>query len=154
MGDGSFTVKVEGLAELEELLGGLAQKEARTALRRGMRKAIGPVKNAIVANAPRDTGFMDEHFIIKSKAGGGDSDDGSTGSIVVTVQPTNDTYPETGKVKRQRRVAEVVGITVAGSAHEAARPFITEAYEQTKDQVVSDVITEVTKAVENINKKR
>lgn len=149
----SFTVQVEGLAELEELLKTLAPKEAKTALRRGIRKAAIPVRDAIVDLAPKDTGFASEHFVIKSKAGAGDEDDNSTGSIAVNIQPTNDIYPETGNVKRQRRVAEVVAITVTGSPHEAARPFITEAFEQTKDQVVQNVITEVTKAVENINKK-
>lgn len=142
------------IEELEELLKTLAPKEAKTALRRGIRKAAVPVRDAMVDLAPKDTGFASEHFIIKSKSGGGDESDGSTGSIAVTIQPTNDVYPETGNVKRQRRVAEVVAITVAGSPHEAARPFITEAFEQTKDQVVNDVITEVTKAVENINKRK
>jgi HK97 gp10 family phage protein len=152
MGDGTVKCEVD-LSELEELLGGLAQKEARTALRRGIRKAAVPVKEAMAALAPKDTGFAADHFTITSKSGGGDSDDGSTGSIRVTIKPTNDVYPETGNTKRQRRVAEVVAITVAGSQHEPARPFITEAYEQTKGQVVDDVVREVTAAVERMNKK-
>jgi HK97 gp10 family phage protein len=151
---GDFSAKVEGLDELEAILRTLAPKEAKTALRRGMRKAAIPIKDAIVANAPKDTNFMADHFVIKSKAGGGSEDDGSTGSITVRVQPTNDVYPETGNVKRSRRVAEVAAITEAGSPHEAARPFITEAYEATKDQVPENVIREVEAAIERINAKK
>jgi HK97 gp10 family phage protein len=142
--------QIDGLENLERLLTELAPKEAKTALRRAERKSAVLFQEEIERLAPKDTDFLSEHISIRSKAGAGD-DDGSTGSIAVTIGPTVDIYPPDVS-KRKRDAAEVARFHELGTIHEPAKPFISVAYEDKKDEVVSAFQTELAAAIEALNK--
>jgi HK97 gp10 family phage protein len=139
---------VEGLDGLEQLLTQLAPKEAKTAMRRSERKAATIWQEEIERLAPKDTDFMSEHIAIRSSAGAGD--DSSTGSITVIVGPTDDVYPLEGGRKKNRNAAQAARYAEFGTIHEAARPFISVAYESKKEEVVSTFQSELGAAIDKL----
>jgi HK97 gp10 family phage protein len=141
--------EIEGLAELETLLTQLAPREAKTAMRRSERKAAALWQDEIEHLAPKDSDFMSEHIAIRSSAGAGD-DDNSTGSISVIVGPTEDVYPLEGGRTKNRNAAQAARYAEFGTIHEAARPFISVAYENKKDEVVSTFQTELGAAINKL----
>jgi HK97 gp10 family phage protein len=140
--------EIEGLAELEKLLTQLAPKEAKTAMRRSERKAAALWQSEIERLAPKDSDFLEEHIAIRSSAGSGD--DNSTGSISVIVGPTDDVYPLEGGRKKNRNAAQAARYAEFGTIHEAARPFISVAYENKRDEVVSTFQSELGTAINKL----
>ncbi len=148
------TCTVEGLAELETLLKQLAPKEAKTAMRRSERKAAALWQAEIERLAPVaavDGGFLEDHIAVRSSAGAGD--DNSTGSITVVVGPSEDMYPKEGNRKANRDAAQVARYAEFGTIHEAARPFISVAYENKKEEVVETFQAELGAAIDKLTPK-
>jgi HK97 gp10 family phage protein len=146
--------KVIGLDELQRKMEALPEKVAR----RGLRKALlvgGEVfKYAMHTGAPKDTGFLAEHFGVKVKI----DHDQLSGTAYVGPQGKID-YPRfasgayaikriSGKVKKVGRIAVV---TVArflefGTHKMAKKPFMTQAFETQKEnalKVVANALGEV-----------
>jgi HK97 gp10 family phage protein len=144
-------VQIEGLDDLEKLLTQLAPKEARTAMRRSERKAAAVWQAEIERLAPKDSGFLEGHIAIRSSVGAGD--DNSTGSITVTVGPSKEMYPKEGGRTKNRDAAQAARYAEFGTVHEAARPFISVAYENKKEEVVEAFQTELGAAIQKLTPK-
>lgn len=143
--------EIDGLDDLETLLKQLAPREAKTAMRRSERKAATIWQAEIERLAPKASDFMSEHIAIRSSAGAG-NDDSSTGSITVIVGPTNDLYPLEGGRKKNRNAAQAARYAEFGTIHEAARPFISVAYENKKEEVVSTFQQELGAAIDKLTR--
>jgi HK97 gp10 family phage protein len=153
MPDG-VTVNITGLDELALKLGEQAQKAARKALRNAGNRAGAVVQAAIEKNAPRLTGFLAEHVVIKTVIK--DSD------LFVTIGPqakagyfvgghrSVDSIAFEGKphyAEVSARMAEF------GSRHQAAYPFVRPAFEETKEPALAVFVDELWNSLRDLEEK-
>jgi HK97 gp10 family phage protein len=109
-------------------------------------------KDAVVANAPKDTGFLEEHFDLKLSFRGSD---GTSGTAYVGPQGKVD-YPDKDggwRTKLNRRgkkykvgripVATVARFLELGTSKMRARPFMSQAFESVKSSVMDAVIAKL-----------
>jgi len=61
----SFSIKIEGLAELEDALLNKTVREARAAMRAALKDAGNVMRNAIAQRAPIRTGFLAKNIVTK-----------------------------------------------------------------------------------------
>ena len=70
MARGGFTVRVDGLKDLEKALKELPQANAKAALRRTMKEAGEPVAKAARSMAPEEMGYLRESIDVSTKLSG------------------------------------------------------------------------------------
>lgn len=70
MARGGFTVKVEGLKDLERALKGLPAANAKAVLRRTLKEAGEPVAKAARALVPKEQGYLSESIDVSTKLSG------------------------------------------------------------------------------------
>lgn len=70
MARGGFTVKVEGLKDLERALKGLPAANAKAVLRRTLKEAGEPVAKAARAMVPKEQGYLSESIDVSTKLSG------------------------------------------------------------------------------------
>jgi len=110
----AITVTIDGLDELERALLDSLPKQARSAMRLSLKDAGEFMRDAIAAKAPRKTGFLAEHILVKARTSVRD-DEGDA-----SVGPSRDAY-----------YAQFVEF---GSIHnQPAHPFIRPAFEENKE---------------------
>jgi HK97 gp10 family phage protein len=127
---------LDGLDDLEELLQIVAPDQAKKAVRASARKAGQIWQDAIEAKAPVDKGFLKDHIKVSTVLGQGDDD--STGSVTVVVGPTKDAF--------------YALFSEFGTRNEPAKPFVQPAYEEKKDEVLSEFATQLLKALTKLGK--
>lgn len=151
-----ITMEIKGLAELEQALEELPEKVAKKGLRAGLQEGAAPIEAGMVAGAPKDSGFMSEHFNTKLKI----ARDGLSGSAFIGPQGNID-YPAytsgayniirtaRGRVKKvgSIAVATVVRFFEFGTSKMAKKPFMTQAFETLKDTALGAIIARLTQAV-------
>ena len=130
------TFKLEGLEQTVQALGELPKATQRNTLRRVLTKAGDPVRAAMEAMAPRDSGFTAESF-----------------GLSPTLNPRN------RRASRRENIdfAEIhVGTRRGSAAHlqefgtvnQAAQPFLRPAWDSRKDQtmeIIKDGLAEEVK---------
>lgn len=149
------TVEVKGLSELQANMEALPAKVAKKGLRAALKSGGLAIRDAMVALAPKDTGFLAEHFNMKMKI----NRDELAGSIFIGPQGKID-YPAytsgaynikrkaSGKIVKVGRVAvaTVARFLEFGTSKMAKKPFMTQAFESHKEaalQAITSKLTEV-----------
>lgn len=154
-----LTVEVKGLDELQERLEALPAKFAKRSLRSALRAGAKVYAAACVAMAPKDTGFLSEHFNYRFKI----NRDELAGTAYIGPQGKVD-YPKfmSGAYKVVRKangkamkVGRIAVVTVArflefGTSKMAKQPFMTQAGETYREQALNAVVKELKNGLEDI----
>lgn len=153
-GSDYVTVEVQGLSDLQHTMEELPAKVAKKGLRAALKRGGLVIRNAMVSLAPKDTGFLAEHFNMKMKI----QREELAGSIFIGPAGKMD-YPayasgaynirrsKSGKLAKLGRVAvaTVARFLEFGTSKMAKKPFMTQAFESYKDRA----LTEITEALKD-----
>lgn len=120
------TVKIEGLAQLDQALGQLKESTAKNVLRRTGRKALEPMDAAWRARAPHLTGALERSGGVGSKLTRSQRQEHERESFVEVFA---------GPGPNPQGVLQEFG-----TVHHPPQPFMRPAWEETKDQVLQLVI--------------
>ena len=136
-----IALKVDGLEELDRRLKDLPKQQAKSVLRKALRAGAELFKKAVVAEAPKDTGFMAEHFKIRTSIRGADDLNG----YAYIVPDNRAIYPKEdqtkpGKKRRSKNVAMVARFKEFGTSKMSADPFYSRAFQSAKSRVMDAVI--------------
>jgi HK97 gp10 family phage protein len=150
------TTEIKGLDELQRKLEAMPEKVAKKGLRDALKAGGRILVSALMAFAPRQTGFLSEHFDMRLSIRGEDI----AGSAYVGPEGKMD-YPDAGGGYREKenrkgkkyRVGRIAVASVArflefGTSRMAARPFMTPAWEAHKEIVRDAIIDKLKDAVE------
>jgi HK97 gp10 family phage protein len=136
------TCKISGLQELQKALEGIPRQIARKGVRKALHAGGVIMQDAMTIEAPKDTGFLREHFgqrikLLKGGDIGGSCYIGPEGKIDY---PDRDggyrekTNKSGGKYEVGRiSVASVARYFQYGTVKMAANPFMTRAWEAKKE---------------------
>lgn len=150
-------VKFTGLVELQQALEELPEKVAKKGVRNSLKAAAEPIQNGMVQLAPRDTGFLAEHFSTKISM----TKDALAGTAYIGPQGKID-YPAyasgayrivrnaKGKIKKVGKiaVATIARFLEFGTYKMAKKPFMTQAFEVNKGRALDNMISSLNSAVE------
>ena len=143
-------VHVEGLDKLQKNLEALGRDVSQGILKKTLRKAGKFVATVLAAAAPRDTGFLSEHFDVKvrgtAKAKGAIAATafiGPNGKAVHPPNPNAGTRAKRGGRKNPwpRTAAMIAKLLEWGTSKMAAEPFMASGFESSREQAL-DMITE------------
>lgn len=143
--------EVKGLDELQKKLEGMQTKMAKRGIRQALRAGAEVIRAAMVMMAPKDTGFLAEHFGVKASI----KQDELAGSAFIGPQGKMD-YPAlkgaSGPLRLGQKAKRVAVATVArflefGTRKMGAKPFMTRAFEGFKDAAQEAIIAELSEAV-------
>ncbi len=135
MGSGDIvTVKIQGADQLQRKLEELRLNVAKKFVRQALKAGSQPIQELMVQLAPRDTGFLAEHFGTKISARGqeisGQAFIGPQGKVL---------YPNRPKGK-SRSVATIARFLEFGTSRMAPRAFMTQAFENGKYTALNRII--------------
>lgn len=148
-----FTFKITGLAEIQKKLEAMPEKVAKRSIRKALMRAGEIVRDKIVSLAPRDTGFLSEHFNIKVRM-----ISGYLAGLAHIGPNAKIYYPEkagAGKRGGKRKAMPVIAVAQFhefGTVKMPAIPFMRPAFQSTKGQVIDVIASELRKAVEDAAK--
>jgi HK97 gp10 family phage protein len=133
------TVKIEGLAELDNALSELPKATARNVLKRILKKRAEPIKEAWQAKAPKLTGHLEESIIV------------GPSSRLTSRQKREARGDEKFFSELHIGTADPAGLmTEFGNSHQAAEPSGRPAWESTKaaalEGIGADLGDEIEKA--------
>jgi HK97 gp10 family phage protein len=135
MGDGTVTATISGLDGLEQKLNQLAPKAARSAIRKAARQAGQIWQEAIKERVPVKTGQEQESISVVTSAGAGE-DDGTTGSVTVSVGPTKRGFYEQWQE--------------FGSIHQPATPVLQPVADETEGRVLDAFVENLNEILEGL----
>jgi HK97 gp10 family phage protein len=138
-------IHIEGLDELQANLERLGTETAKRLLGAALKDNANMVRDAIVEAAPRDTGFLADHFDVKLRAEREDI------AATAFIGPSKRNYPYRGetfkflkkKFGRTVAVASVARFLEFGTHKMAARPFMRPAWERIREVVLDNFIKEM-----------
>lgn len=136
-------VKITGLDELQKRLERMAKEDSKVIVKGATKEAAVTMRDAMVAGAPEETGFLKEHFNIKfttiREGIGGEAFVGPAGKV---------NYPKRGgKKSRTVAVASVARFFEFGTSKMAAKPFMRQAFNSNKDRAMQQIIDFIKKAL-------
>jgi HK97 gp10 family phage protein len=153
----TVSVEIKGLDVLQRRLEALPKKVGARVLRKGLKSAAALVVDAIVALAPKRTGFLAEHFATKTRIQKEDI------AGFIQVGPSDDDYPDreghyrikfnrAGKAKLTGRIGvdDVARYHEFGTVHEPAKPFVTAGFESAKDAAMNEITSSIQEALDEI----
>lgn len=126
----TFTVKVEGLADLEKRLQTLSLDMQNKIARAATAAGATVIKKAAILKAPRDTGNLAKNIIAKRLPTG---EAEYTSEHIVTVRKGKRTAKQKATGVRDAFYGQFVEY---GTVKMAARPFLRPAFDSTKTQAV------------------
>lgn len=143
-----ITTEVKGLDEIQKSFEALNDKLQKRGIRNALRAGATVFKNLMYNNAPKLTGFLREHFSIKFKM----VKELFAGTAYIGPQGKID-YPAFAsgayKIKRKKsgkayKVGRIAVASVArylefGTGKMGKKPFMTQAYEQGKQEALDAV---------------
>lgn len=149
-------VEIKGLSELQDKLEKMPDKMANRVLRQALTKAGFLMKLAMARLAPKDTSFLAEHFDVKGRV----KRKGIEGSVFIGPNgkidyPKNGTYRKLlnrhGKEYSSGRipVVAVAGFLEFGTAKMSKRPFMTQAFDATKEQCLNLIIEGIREGIKD-----
>jgi HK97 gp10 family phage protein len=163
------TVEIKGLDELERNLEALPKEVERTVIREDLTEAAQIVVDAMVQEAPKNKdpndpsapqGFLAQHFAVKVTASSKDV----SGTAIIGPAANVD-YPDRdgsyrrkindkGKVKLVGRIGvdDVARFLEFGTIKTPKNPFLTRAYELTKNPVLNKIISGIQDALAKVRK--
>jgi HK97 gp10 family phage protein len=154
MADSTVTVSIAGLDELNARLHEEAPKVAKKVLRLAGRRGGEIIRSAIAQAAPRDTGFLEEHIVMKTTV----RDTGMT----VVIWPQGDAGYFKGAERHGNKVefkgsphyaAVAARMAEFGSKHEAAQPFIGPAFDGSADEALDVFVDELWNGLQDLAEK-
>lgn len=156
----TFHVKgLDGVIDRLKELGALGGKTGGP-LKEGLRKGANLIRDAAIANAPRDTGFMAEQ--ITTSRDGKPHLVGATEHFWVGVKRGKKAYANTKRNRGRGRVGKTYNVDgnayywrflEFGTAKLRPRPFLRPAFEANKEAAVNAIVTGIDKAITRIAKK-
>jgi HK97 gp10 family phage protein len=155
MSDEWVTVEVKGLSELQAKLEELPKKVADKGLRKALKAGGNVIRNAMVMLAPKDTGFLAEHFGTKIRILhtylGGSAFIGPQGKVDYPAYASG-AYNIKRKGGKIRKVGRVAVATVArffefGTSKMGKKPFMTQAFESHKQEALDAIAEELRDAL-------
>jgi HK97 gp10 family phage protein len=148
------TVKINGLDQIQRALEQIPKVVADKAIRGGLRKGAESLRERIAANAPRESGFLANHFNVKVRVMHNEL------AASAFVGPASKTYypnigdrrvgVSTGKHGQKGGalpVASVARFMEFGTSKMAARPFIRPAFESMKEAILDTVVKSIQEAI-------
>lgn len=153
----AVTVKISGLDELQKRLEELGPEVSRPILTTVLRDAGAVVEEAIVAAAPKDTGFLSEHFRTRVRV----QKEDVQGAAFIGPAPHAD-YPNrdggfrkklSGALERQVGrigVSSVARYLEFGTRKMAANPFMSRAWETVKDRALDKIVDGIRDALRRV----
>ena len=156
------TFKITGLAELQKKLEDMPKTVAKKVLRDDLRAAGEYLKQEMVMQAPYRTGFLDSHFDTRVRV-----EHGELAAKAFVGPEGRMYYPHEGVTKEGRQFEEwqrtstgrhgvkgglVPVVSVArflefGTSRMAARPFMTSAFESSKEALLTKIIEGIRSAL-------
>jgi HK97 gp10 family phage protein len=153
--------KITGLKELETKLEKLPKKVADKVLRKSLREAGKSVAVAMAENAPIETGFLEQHFGVRVSIKKADI----AGIAYVGPDGKIDYPDKLGGYKEKRSkagklikhvgriaVASVARFLEFGTSKMAARPFMTQAWESSKQGALNILIDDIKEELQEAGK--
>lgn len=137
------TSTVKGLDELQSKLEELPQKVAKRGLRGALKAGANIFKNAFVANAPKDSGFLSEHFDVKTRM----RSDSLAGSAFIGPN-SRALYPNRKSSWAGRTALLVMRWLEFGTSERPKNPVMTSGFESHKQEALDAVIVELKDALE------
>lgn len=153
---GEVTVEVKGLDELQQGLEDMVEKLAKKGVRDALKAGAAPIQESMITLAPKNTGFLAEHFSTKVKM----MRDALAGSAFIGPQGKME-YPaflsgaynivrkKSGKVVKVGRiaVATVARFLEFGTSKMSKKPFMTQAFESNKETALARIATSLWETV-------
>lgn len=153
------TLNLTGLKELQEALENQLPSVAKKIVRQSLRDAAKLVKDAIVEMAPKDTGFLSEHFNIQMRV---EKNGIAARAFVGPVRKAY--YPGVGSRsagvstgKRPKKGGALPVVSVArfqeyGTSRMAAHPFMRPAFMATAQAAVDKIIEGIRKSLAKLGR--
>jgi len=136
-------VKISGLDQIQKRLEELRGPKARAAMRKSLADGSDIVLAEMQREAPRDTGFLDEHFNRKIST----KDGGTSGTAFIGPQGKIK-YPKRGVgAGRTISVASVARFAEFGTSKQAANPFMSRSFATSKESVLQKIISTLKSAL-------
>ncbi|HZR66613.1 MAG TPA: HK97-gp10 family putative phage morphogenesis protein [Terriglobales bacterium] len=137
------TVEVKGLKELQDKLEELPNKIARRGIRQALRAGAEIIRGEMVSNAPKDSGFLEEHIDVKTRL----KSDLLAGSAFIgpngkQLYPRNPKWPA-------RTAALVAKWLEFGTSRMSKKPFMTQAFETRKEDALEAITRKLREALED-----
>jgi HK97 gp10 family phage protein len=133
------TTKITGLSQLQDALEDLGKK-GTTVARGAVRAGAVVVQDALVQNAPKDSGIMAEHIDIRTR-----KQRGTDLAVSAFIGPNTKEiiHPqEKGKTAGLPRTASFIAQTSEfGTEKEPKRPWMTPAWESNKQDALETMIS-------------
>jgi HK97 gp10 family phage protein len=160
-----LTVNIEGLAELEAKLTKLDKTLAGDVVFDALRTGGKIFREAAVALAPSDTGFLTEHFNVTA---GYDSASDQPRAWIAPQGKID--YPlYSGGYKRRKKkingewktvetttgrisVHSVCRFLEFGTSKMIARPFLTQAFAETESRILDEIVKEISAALDAVTR--
>jgi HK97 gp10 family phage protein len=156
LADEWITTEIKGLAELQARMEQLPTKIATRGVRKALRAGGDVFRRAMGVFAPKDSGFLSQHFDVKLKL----EHDAIAGTAYIGPQGKMQ-YPKfasgaylikrvNGKAKKVGRiaVASVARFLEFGTSKMAKKPFMTQAFETKKEEAISAVAESLRETLE------
>jgi HK97 gp10 family phage protein len=153
--------KITGLSELQGKLEDLPKKLANKILRQTLGQAGEIVRLAMARLAPKETGFLEEHFSTKTKIKrdliAGSAFVGPEGKIDYPLNSLGEYREVRNKKGKSRKFGRIAVASVArflefGTSTRNAQPFMTQAWEQTKNQALDKIVGDLNEVLEDAGK--
>lgn len=138
MSDEFVTTKISGLAEIQAGLDKMDEKLARTGIRNALKAAADYVLGRIVGNAPKDSGFMSEHFDVKYRL----RSDALAGSAFIGPN-SKALYPDRKSSWASRTALLVARWLEFGTSKRPKNPFMTQAWEGSKEGALAEIVDDL-----------
>ena len=133
-------VKISGLDQLQKALQQEQPKKAKSILRSALTAAGKIVRDAMVRNAPKDSGLLSENIGVKTSVRGNEI------SGAAFIGPRGRAfYPAREKSLGKKGRSRMPVVTIArflefGTSEMTARPFMTQSFEQEKSHALEKII--------------
>jgi HK97 gp10 family phage protein len=151
----TVTVNIKGLDELQKALEALGRDVATKVVRDGLKAGAQPLMQEMAAQAPKDTGFLAEHFNVRTR-----SIKDNIAAVAFVGPAPNVDYPDADgtyrtKMTKAGKAKQVGSISVEsvarflefGTTKMKKHPFITRAYEAKKAAALQAIIDCIRKAL-------
>lgn len=146
----SEEIKITGLDELQRKLVSMGADVSKKVIRVALVNAGYDVRNQMVIMAPKDSGFLSEHFNVKLRIRkddiAGTAFVGPAGKMNYPNRGSKDIGVATGKHPKKGGtvpVASVARFLEFGTSKMAARPFMRSAFESRTAMVLNIIINEI-----------
>ncbi len=144
----NVTVNITGLEDLQRKLEEIAHNVAKRGVRQALRAGALPVREAMAAGAPKESGFLSEDIDIRTRMEKDElAGEAFIGPNSKAVYPTGEAARELARKLGQRFVqgaartaALVARFLEFGTTRMAKRPFMTQAWETSKQSALDAII--------------